>query len=261
LNILEAEGLTLSFGGIRALADVSVAVPKGGITAIIGPNGAGKTSLFNAVSGFYRPERGTIRFDGADITRVPGHARAALGLARTFQNVSLFRGMTVLDNIKLGGHNRLRTGILGAMGYLGRAAAEESRLRDEIEREVIDFLEIDHIRDLPIDALAYGLQKRVELARALAMQPKVLMLDEPVAGMNREETEDMARFILDVQEERGITVMLVEHDMGLVMDISSHVVVLNFGQVIASGTPAEVRQNPAVIAAYLGEQAAKRRAA
>jgi branched-chain amino acid transport system ATP-binding protein len=261
LNILEAEGLTLSFGGIRALAEVSVAVPQGGITAIIGPNGAGKTSLFNAISGFYRPERGTIRFDGADITRVPGHARAALGLARTFQNVSLFRGMTVLDNIKLGGHHRLRTGILGAMGYLGRAAAEESRLRDEIEREVIDFLEIDHIRSLPIDALAYGLQKRVELARALAMQPKVLMLDEPVAGMNREETEDMARFILDVQEERGITVMLVEHDMGLVMDISSHVVVLNFGSVIASGRPAEVRQNPAVIAAYLGERAARQRAA
>jgi branched-chain amino acid transport system ATP-binding protein len=261
LNILEAEGLTLSFGGIRALAEVSVAVPQGGITAIIGPNGAGKTSLFNAISGFYRPERGTIRFGGADITRVPGHARAALGLARTFQNVSLFRGMTVLDNIKLGGHHRLRTGILGAMGYLGRAAAEESRLRDEIEREVIDFLEIDHIRSLPIDALAYGLQKRVELARALAMQPKVLMLDEPVAGMNREETEDMARFILDVQEERGITVMLVEHDMGLVMDISSHVVVLNFGSVIASGRPAEVRQNPAVIAAYLGERAARQRAA
>jgi branched-chain amino acid transport system ATP-binding protein len=261
LNILEAEGLTLSFGGIRALADVSIAVPQGGITAIIGPNGAGKTSLFNAISGFYRPERGTIRFDGADITRVAGHARAALGLARTFQNVALFRGMTVLDNIKLGGHHRLKAGALGAMWYLGRAAAEESRLREEIEREVIDFLEIDHIRDLPIDALAYGLQKRVELARALAMRPKVLMLDEPVAGMNREETEDMARFILDIQEERGITVMLVEHDMGLVMDISSHVVVLNFGQVIASGTPAAVRTNPAVIAAYLGEQAAKKRAA
>ena len=261
MNILEAEGLTLSFGGIRALADVSIEVPKGGITAIIGPNGAGKTSLFNEISGFYRPERGTIRFDGADITRVPGHARAALGLARTFQNVSLFRGMTVLDNIKLGGHHRLAAGALGAMWYLGRAAAEEARLREEIEREVIDFLEIDHIRRLPIDALAYGLQKRVELARALAMQPKVLMLDEPVAGMNREETEDMARFILDVQEERGITVMLVEHDMGLVMDLSSHVVVLNFGQVIASGTPAEVRQNPAVIAAYLGEQAARQRAA
>jgi branched-chain amino acid transport system ATP-binding protein len=261
LHILEADGLTLSFGGIHALADVSIAVPQGGITAIIGPNGAGKTSLFNAISGFYRPSRGTIRFDGADITRVPGHARAALGLARTFQNVALFRGMTVLDNVKLGGHHRLRAGALGAMWYLGRAAAEESRLRAEIEREVIDFLEIDHIRDLPIDALAYGLQKRVELARALAMQPKVLLLDEPVAGMNREETEDMARFILDIQEERGITVMLVEHDMGLVMDISSHVVVLNFGSVIASGTPAEVRANPAVIAAYLGEQAAKQRAA
>jgi branched-chain amino acid transport system ATP-binding protein len=252
LNILEAEGLTLSFGGIRALADVSLAVPKGGITAVIGPNGAGKTSLFNAISGFYRPSRGTIRFDGADVTRVPGHARAALGLARTFQNVALFRGMTVLDNIKLGGHHRLGAGVLGAMWYLGRAAAEEARLREEIEREVIDFLEIDHIRRLPIDALPYGLQKRVELARALAMQPKVLLLDEPVAGMNREETEDMARFILDIQEERGVTVMLVEHDMGLVMDISSHVVVLNFGSVIASGTPAEVRANPAVIEAYLG---------
>jgi branched-chain amino acid transport system ATP-binding protein len=261
LNILEATGLTLSFGGIRALADVSAAVPQGSITAIIGPNGAGKTSLFNAISGFYRPERGTIRFDGADISRVPAHARAALGLARTFQNVALFRGLTVLDNIKLGGHNRLRAGALGAMWYRGAAAAEESRLREEIEREVIDFLEIDHIRDLPISALAYGLQKRVELARALAMQPKVLMLDEPVAGMNREETEDTARFILDIQEERGITVMLVEHDMGLVMDISSHVVVLNFGQVIASGTPAEVRHDPAVIAAYLGEKAARRRAA
>lgn len=261
MDMLEASGLTLSFGGIRALADVSASVPKGGITAIIGPNGAGKTSLFNAISGFYRPERGTIRFDGVDISRLPAHKRAALGLARTFQNVALFRGMTVLDNIKLGGHNRLRAGPLGALWYRGGAAAEEARLREEIEREVIDFLEIDHIRHLPIAALAYGLQKRVELARALAMQPKLLMLDEPVAGMNREETEDMARFILDIQEERGITVMLVEHDMGLVMDISSHVVVLNFGQVIASGAPAEVRHNPAVIAAYLGEQAARKRAA
>ena len=261
MNILEASGLTLSFGGIRALADVAVAVPKGEITAIIGPNGAGKTSLFNAISGFYRPERGTIRFDGADITHLPAHRRAALGLARTFQNVALFRGMTVLDNIKLGGHNRGRTGALGALWYLGGAAAEEQRLREQIEREVIDFLEIDHIRHQPIAALPYGLQKRVELARALAMQPKLLMLDEPVAGMNREETEDMARFILDIQEERGVTVMLVEHDMGLVMDISSRVVVLNFGQVIASGTPGEVRQEPAVIAAYLGERAARKRAA
>ncbi len=261
MNLLETHDLTKAFGALVVTNAVNLRVAMRERHAVIGPNGAGKTTLINAISGFYRPERGTLRFDGADITRVPAHARAALGLARTFQNVSLFRGMTVLDNIKLGGHNRLRAGALGALWYLGRAAAEEARLRAEIEREVIDFLEIDHIRDLPIDALAYGLQKRVELARALAMQPKVLMLDEPVAGMNREETEDMARFILDVQEERGITVMLVEHDMGLVMDISSHVVVLNFGQVIASGTPAEVRRNPAVIAAYLGERAARRRVA
>jgi branched-chain amino acid transport system ATP-binding protein len=259
--LLETERLSLSFGGIHALRDVSIAVPRGGITAVIGPNGAGKTSLFNAISGFYRPQRGAVRFDGRDITRVSAHRRAALGLARTFQNVALFRGLTVLDNIKLGGHHSLRANPLTAMWYLGTARAEEARLRAEIERDVIDFLEIDHVRRLPIDALAYGLQKRVELARALAMRPKVLLLDEPVAGMNREETEDMARFILDIQEERGVTVMLVEHDMGLVMDISSHVVVLNFGEVIASGTPAEVRANPAVIAAYLGEQAAQRAAA
>jgi len=258
LNILEVERLSLSFGGIHALDDVSLDVPQGAITAVIGPNGAGKTSLFNAISGFYRPDRGVIRFDGRDIGRVAASRRAGLGLARTFQNVSLFRGMTVLDNIKLGGHSRLRAGALAAMWYLGGARAEEMRLREEIERDVIDFLEIDHIRGLPIGALAYGLQKRVELARALAMRPKVLLLDEPVAGMNREETEDMARFILDIQEERGITVMLVEHDMGLVMDISNHVVVLNFGRVIASGTPAEVRASPQVVEAYLGAKGARR---
>ncbi len=209
----------------------------------------------------YRPQQGRITFAGDDITRTGPARRAAQFAVPQHRLFDLAGQRDELDNIKLGGHNRLRAGALGALWYLGRAAAEEARLRAEIEREVIDFLEIDHIRDLPIDALAYGLQKRVELARALAMQPKVLMLDEPVAGMNREETEDMARFILDVQEERGITVMLVEHDMGLVMDISSHVVVLNFGQVIASGTPAEVRRNPAVIAAYLGERAARRRVA
>ncbi len=246
------EHLSLAFGGIRALNDVSFTAKKGEITAIIGPNGAGKTSLFNSISGFYKPNAGRVLFEGNDISRMPAHRRAEIGLARTFQNVALFRGMTVLDNIKLGGHGRLKSNVLSAMWYLGAARHEEMQLRREIEREVIDFLEIDHIRNQPISGLAYGLQKRVELARALAMQPKILMLDEPVAGMNREETEDMARFILDIQEERGITVLLIEHDMGMVMDISSKVVVLNFGEVIGTGTPDEVRANPEVIRAYLG---------
>ncbi len=257
-DLLEVDALTLSFGGIRALNGVSFSAPAGQITAIIGPNGAGKTSLFNSISGFYKPSSGRVMFDGNDISDMPAHRRAGIGLARTFQNVALFRGMSVLDNIKLGGHGRLNSNALSAMWYLGQARGEEMKLRREIEREVIDFLEIDHIRNLPVAGLAYGLQKRVELARALAMQPKVLMLDEPVAGMNREETEDMARFILDIQEERGITVLLIEHDMGMVMDISSRVVVLNFGEVIGSGTPDEVRGNPEVIRAYLGGQAAER---
>jgi branched-chain amino acid transport system ATP-binding protein len=175
-----------------------------------------------------------------------------MGLARTFQNVALFRGMTVLDNIKLGGHNRMAANTLQAMAYWGQSQREELALREEIERDVIDFLEIDHVRHQSVASLSYGLQKRVELARALAMRPKILMLDEPVAGMNREETEDMARFILDLQEERGMTILLIEHDMGMVMDISNHVAVLNFGQLIASGTPQHVRNHPDVIEAYLG---------
>jgi branched-chain amino acid transport system ATP-binding protein len=258
--LLRAEGVYLGFGGIQALAGVSLDVRPGEITAVIGPNGAGKTSLFNTLSGFYRPQRGRVWLEGRDLTGVSADRRAALGLARTFQNVALFRGMSVLDNIKLGGHTRLRTNPLTALWYRGPARAEEMALRQEIERDVIDFLEIDHIRHLPVAGLAYGLQKRVELARALAMRPKVLMLDEPVAGMNREETEDMARFILDIQEERGITVLLIEHDMGLVMDISHHVVVLNFGQVIGQGTPAQVRANPEVVRAYLGDEAMRRAA-
>lgn len=249
---LNVSRLSLAFGGLKALSDVSFSVAPGSITAVIGPNGAGKTSLFNCISGFYRPSAGAIEFGGEDISKLHPPARAKIGLARTFQNIALFRGMTVLDNIKLGRHAHMRTNVFDALWYFGRARREELELRSEIERRVLDFLEMEHIRDQPVASLSYGLRKRVELARALAMQPRVLMLDEPVAGMNREETEDMARFILDVKEEWGVTILMVEHDMGLVMDISDHVVVLNFGQVIAAGKPAEIQNNPDVIAAYLG---------
>ena len=250
--LLQIDGVTLAFGGVKALTGVGFAVQAGSITAVIGPNGAGKTSLFNTISGFYRPTSGTIRFQGQDITRVPAPQRAKLGLGRSFQNIALFRGMTVLDNIKLGRHAHLKTNVFDALFYVGRARKEEAELRRDIEERIIDFLEIDHIRNAPVAALSYGLQKRVEMARALAMQPQILMLDEPVAGMNREETEDMARFILDVRAEWGVTVLMVEHDMGMVMDLSDHVVVLNFGQVIAQGTPAVVQADPEVARAYLG---------
>ena len=251
-RLLKIEDLHLSFGGIKALQGVNFEAGAGEITGVIGPNGAGKTSLFNAISGFYKPDRGRVSFEGQDITTLSPDRRAGLGLARTFQNIALFRGMTVLDNIKLGRHAHMETNVFDALWYFGRAKREELELRSEIERRVLDFLEMEHIRDQPVASLSYGLRKRVELARALAMRPRILMLDEPVAGMNREETEDMARFILDVKEEWGVTILMVEHDMGLVMDISDHVVVLNFGQVIAAGKPAEIQNNPDVISAYLG---------
>lgn len=250
--ILALSNLTLAFGGVRALNNVGFEVAPNTITTVIGPNGAGKTSLFNTISGFYIPQSGTIHFQGEDVTHVDPPERAKLGLARSFQNIALFRGMTVLDNIKLGRHAHLRTNVFDALFYMGRARREELELRREVEERIIDFLEIDHIRHHPVSALPYGLQKRVEMARALAIRPKILMLDEPVAGMNREETEDMARFILDAREEWGITVLMVEHDMGMVMDLSDHVVVLNFGQVIADGTASQVQADPEVIRAYLG---------
>lgn len=252
-TIIDVENVSLAFGGVQALYNVSTHLLPGEIFAIIGPNGAGKTCLLNCISRFYTPQEGELRFKGKTITHVPTHNIARLGIARTFQNIELFKGMTVLDNIKLGRHVFLKSGILSDMLYWGRTQREELKLRREIEEKIIDLLEIQTIRKQVVGTLPYGLQKRVELARALAMQPQVLLLDEPMAGMNLEETEDMARFIINVNTMWDVSIILVEHDMGVVMDISDRVCVLEFGQKIAEGSPQEIQENPQVIRAYLGE--------
>jgi branched-chain amino acid transport system ATP-binding protein len=249
---LEIREISKSFGGVQAVSNVTLDIGTGSITSIIGPNGAGKTTVLNMISGFYHPDRGAIRLDGTDITHLPPNQIAARGVARTFQNIALFRGMTVLDNLMLGRHVRMKSGVLASFIYWGLAQKEEVAHRGRVE-DIIDFLRIQDLRRRPTGSLAYGLQKRVELGRALALDPSVLLLDEPMGGCNHEEKEDMARFILDVNQEWGTTIILIEHDMGVVMDISDRVAVLDMGQKIAEGTPDEVRANPQVIKAYLGD--------
>jgi branched-chain amino acid transport system ATP-binding protein len=249
---LEIREVSRSFGGVQAVTRVSLEVPRGELLSIIGPNGAGKTTLLNMISGFYHPDRGRLVLDGTDVTDVAPNRIAALGVARTFQNIALFSGMTVLDNLMLGRHVHMKSGVLASFVYWGLAQKEEVAHRKRVE-DIIDFLKIQDLRRRPTGSLAYGLRKRVELGRALALDPKILLLDEPMGGMNQEEKEDMARFILDVNEEWGTTIILIEHDMGVVMDISDRVAVLDMGQKIAEGTPDEVRANPQVIKAYLGE--------
>lgn len=249
--ILRAEDIHLSFGAVKAINGVSMEVKEKEVLAIIGPNGAGKTSLLNVINCVYHPQQGHILFEGKDITTLQPHQVAALGIARTFQNLALFRGMTVLENIMAGRDLHMRSNFFSQGFYWGLGQKKDIQIREAAER-IIDFLEINEIRKVPAGILPYGLQKRVGLGRALAMEPKILLLDEPMSGMNEEEKEDIARFILDTNEELGITIVLIEHDMGVVMDISERIVVLDYGQKIAEGTAQEIRNDPKVIQAYLG---------
>jgi branched-chain amino acid transport system ATP-binding protein len=251
--ILKVEHITLSFGAVKAITDVSLEIREHEVLAIIGPNGAGKTSMLNVINGFYHPQQGTITFKGIARHDVDPHEAAERGIARTFQNVALFKGMSTLDNIMTGRSLKMNKGIWWQALWLGPAEREEIEHRAHAER-IIEFLEIEAIRKLPVGKLPYGLQKRVELGRALAMEPELLLLDEPMAGMNLEEKQDMCRFILDVNDEFGTTIALIEHDMGVVMDISDRVIVLDYGRKIADGPPEQVRGNADVIKAYLGEE-------
>ena len=251
--VLRLDDIHLSFGAVKAINGVTLEVRPGELFAVIGPNGAGKTSLFNVMSGVYRPQQGSVEFLGRNIRGLRPHQIAAMGMARTFQNIALFEHLTMIDNLMLGRHQHIRYGPLAAFVWRGRARNEELANRLVVE-EIVDFLELEQWRGLPVGLLPYGVQKRVELGRALAMEPKLLLLDEPVAGMNQEETEDTARFILDIRDELAIPMVLVEHDMGIVMDLADRVLVVDFGEPITTGTPIEVQHHPDVIRAYLGQE-------